>query len=430
MSSASTQRAFAPSLHELRAARVLVTTVESGSAVAIIRSLGGRGYHVIAGDTSLHSPGMHSRYTAERLVHPSPRSAPDAFVERVSEAVHRHGIDLVIPVFDAALQPLAAARKQFEGVCRLAVPDSVALRIVTNKRETLELAARVGVPIPKTRLVHTVTEALACAGGLGWPVVLKPQASLVYDGDGSGSFVTVSYAETPEQIAEQMAPLEGRCPVLLQQYCPGAGTGVELLAHKGRILAAFQHRRLRELPFTGGVSSFRESVPLDPVMYGYAERILGALAWTGLAMVEFKLTASGPVLMEVNGRVWGSLPLAVRSGMDFPARLAQLYLSGPPLDPMPATTYRVGVRVRNLRLDLRWLWEALRGADGKSFHRVPTRRDALIGLLGLLDPRSKCDLETIADPGPGWVEMRQLAARTVREALGSLPRVGPLSVPR
>jgi hypothetical protein len=137
-------------------------------------------------------------------------------------------------------------------------------------------------------------------------------------------------------------------------------------------------------------------------------------------MVEFKLTASGPVLMEVNGRVWGSLPLAVRSGMDFPTRLAQLYLSGPPDDPIPATTYRIGVRVRNLRLDLRWLWEAFRGSGTKSFHRMPTRRDAAVGFLGLFNPRSKCDLETLSDPGPGWVEVRRLAAGGVREALGSL----------
>ena len=49
----------------------------------------------------------------------------------------------------------------------------------------------------------------------------------------------------------------------------------------------------------------------------------------------------------------GSLPLAVRSGMDFPGRLADLLLDGPPPPDAPvATDYRRGVRARNLRLEL------------------------------------------------------------------------------
>src|SRR5436309_8805948 len=84
-------------------------------------------------------------------------------------------------------------------------------------------------------------------------------------------------------------------------------------------------------------------------------------------MVEFKIGVDGPKLMEINGRVWGSLPLAVRAGMDFPARLADLLLDGPPAPTaLPATDYRVGVRARNLRLDLSWIGAV---ATGRRRHR-------------------------------------------------------------
>ena len=88
---------------------------------------------------------------------------------------------------------------------------------------------------------------------------------------------------------------------------PGDGIGVELLMDHGRPLAAFQHRRIQEVPPTGGASALRESVELDPDLYDHAVALLRELGWTGLAMVEFRRGADGVGnLMEINGRVWGS----------------------------------------------------------------------------------------------------------------------------
>jgi predicted ATP-grasp superfamily ATP-dependent carboligase len=213
-----------------------------------------------------------------------------------------------------------------------------------------------------------------------------------------------------------MAQFEGRCPVLLQEYCAGAGDGVELLLHEGRPLAAFQHRRLREVPITGGASAFRESVPLDPLLLDYSTRLLRELRWTGLAMVEFKSSAGGPRLMEINGRVWGSLPLAVRSGMDFPRRLAELTLNGPPPDGELDTSYRVGVRARNLKLDLVWIANVLLGRKHYSFLPAPRRAQAITALLELFHPQLKSDVFMLEDPWPGVAELRDVV-RTFRGKL-------------
>ena len=65
-------------------------------------------------------------------------------------------------------------------------------------------------------------------------------------------------------------------------------------------------------------------------------------------MVECKrdLDRGGWRLIEINGRFWGSLQLAVDAGVDFPALLVRAAL-GSPLAPPPA--WRAGVR-------LRWEW--------------------------------------------------------------------------
>ena len=391
--------------------KILVTAAASGSAVAIIRSLGSRGWHVFAGDSRTNSPGFYSRYTQERLLHPPPETAPREFIAALLETAENSEIDLIIPVFDAVVLPLSDSRSCFEEICQLALPDTDSLDVAMNKFKTLKLAERLEVPVPRTCLVQTTQQALDLKQSLGWPVVLKPQASRVYC-EGTIENLTVCYAENSEQLAERMRHFEGRCPVLLQEYCSGVGIGVELLAHRGRPLAAFQHRRLREIPINGGVSTFRESVRLDPVLYGYATRLLEDLNWTGLAMVEFKVGENGPKLMEINGRVWGSLPLAIRCGIDFPARLADLYLYGPPsTEVTSATNYKIGLRMRNLELDVSWIGQVLCGNRQYVSLAMPSRLKAVAALLGLLNPSYKCDMLSLNDPRPGWMEISKLIGK-------------------
>jgi predicted ATP-grasp superfamily ATP-dependent carboligase len=388
---------------------ILVTDASRGSAISIIRSLGRRGWRVIAADSNGHSPGFLSRYTQVKWLYPKPETTPQDYVDSIAEAVQKHGVDLVIPVTDAALLPLSKERKRFEGMCKLAIAEPAMLAMATNKCKTLELAAELGVPAPRTFLVHSAQEALAKAKSLQWPIVLKPQVSRLFQEHADIKVLEVSYAESLEQLAARMAQYHG-CPVLLQEYYAGFGQGVELLMDRGRPLAAFQHRRLREVPISGGASSFRESVPLDPIQYDYAVRLLQALQWSGLAMVEFKVGKDGPKLMEINGRVWGSLPLAVHSGMDFPARLVELYLGEPsPSTAAPDTNYKIGVRSRNLALDVVWIATVLAGRRRYPFVKLPKRIEGVKTMLGLFNPRNKFDILSSTDLRPGFAEIAQIA---------------------
>jgi predicted ATP-grasp superfamily ATP-dependent carboligase len=393
--------------------RVLVTDAGRGSAIAVLRSLGRRGIDVIAADSRADSPGFRSRYAGERLVYPDPADGPAPVVDVLHREAVRRGVDLVIPVSDDVLLPLSAARERFEGVCALAIPDREALACVTDKQATLALAHRLGVPAPRSALVRTVAEAQRAAGDIGWPIVVKPVSSRVVSDAALESF-SVTYADGPEALAREVGALEGRCAALLQRYHAGEGHGVELLTDRGRPLAIFQHRRLHEVPITGGASALRESVPVDPVLRDHALRLMGALDWTGLAMVEFRVGPEGPVLMEINGRIWGSLPLAVKSGVDFPARLAELYLgarmngSRPPAVAPPA---RIGVRSRNLGLELVWIASVLRRGRRYPYLSAPSRREGVVAALRLLSPRDGFDVLSREDPAPGVLEARQVVRR-------------------
>jgi predicted ATP-grasp superfamily ATP-dependent carboligase len=91
-----------------------------------------------------------------------------------------------------------------------------------------------------------------------------------------------------------------------------------------------------------------KAVSLDAELLGRSERLLDAFGWNGVAMIEYKLDAptGTPYLMEINGRFWGSLQLAIDSGVDFPALLVACALGE---EVEPVTSYRVGTEGR-------WWW--------------------------------------------------------------------------
>ena len=114
-------------------------------------------------------------------------------------------------------------------------------------------------------------------------------------------------------------PCFNQHPFLVQAYVSGKGQGLFALYDRGKPVAFFAHKRLREKPPSGGVSVLSESVKVPPNLYYMGRRILDPVQWHGVAMVEFKVADNGiPYLMEVNARFWGSLQLAIDAGIDFP----------------------------------------------------------------------------------------------------------------
>ena len=75
--------------------------------------------------------------------------------------------------------------------------------------------------------------------------------------------------------------------VTLQAYAPGVGVAAFALLDKGELRASFMHRRLHEVPHTGGVSAYRCSWT-HPAIHADALRRLRHLEHQGAAMVEYR----------------------------------------------------------------------------------------------------------------------------------------------
>ncbi|MFQ5688789.1 MAG: ATP-grasp domain-containing protein [Gemmatimonadota bacterium] len=382
---------------------VLVTDGEQRSALAVVRSLGRAGYRLHVCASRAHSLAAVSRYVRESALVPDPLSDPRAYASAVGALVRRWGVRLILPVTDAshlALLPALAGCSQ----AILPGPTLDAFRRVSDKAEVLRRAAELGIAVPRQHEVAS-SDAVSTvvAEGLEYPIVIKPARS-VHEMSGGERRIKlgVHYGRSERELLDKLSELPAAAfPVLLQRRIGGPGVGVFLLLWEGRLVAAFSHRRLREKPPSGGVSVYRESVPLDPELLASSRGLLEAFGWQGVAMVEYKVcTRTGtPFLMEVNGRFWGSLQLAIDAGVDFPRLLAEA-ASG--AAPAPVLDYRVPVRSRWLWGDVDHLLARLFRSDTQRPERedLPSRGRLLLDFVRPCRPAEKTEVLRLSDPKP------------------------------
>jgi predicted ATP-grasp superfamily ATP-dependent carboligase len=385
---------------------VIVTDGEQRAALAVVRSLGAAGYRCIVTSSSLPSIAGGSRFVARTVTVPSALDRPTEFGDAVVALAAAEEAAVVLPITEQSLLAILPVRGRLSQAI-VPFPDIAAFSALTDKERLLKEASTLGIAIPTQEIVRDI-DALAATdlSRLRYPMVIKPSRSVSVHSGARAKF-SVSYAADATQLQRTLRSLAPAAfPVLLQQRVVGPGTGIFLLLWDGKIKAQFAHERLCEKPPSGGESVYRESVAIDEDLRDRSRALLDRFGWSGVAMVEYKLdSATGqPYLMEVNGRFWGSLQLAIDSGVDFPRILVACAL-GEDAQEMPS--YRVGVRSR-------WWWgqiDNLVGRARRSSTSVPLPPETRTSVRSvgdlLLGPFRRADYEEVlrwTDPGPFWNE--------------------------
>lgn len=392
---------------------VLVTDAAGNHALAVVRSLGQRGIRVAVADSSWCAKSFFSRFCAERTVYPSPTHGIRAFQNYLYGVLEKVKPAMLMPMTERTILALTADREKIASRVTLApLPSQDALRVAFDKNLTIQLARSLGVPVPKTFSFCRLPDFEKLSSQLSYPVVIKPRRSEVMTVDGrivpSG---TVEYCFDPKDLGTDYLAVHRRAPLpLIQEFIPGEGYGISVLCDHGQMKALFAHRRLRMIRPTGSGSSLRESIAPPPAMVEAARLLVEELQWHGVAMVEFKQdTRDGiPKLMEINGRFWNSLSLAVAAGVDFPYLLYRLGTEG---EVPECFEYRVGVKSRWLAGDIRHLVEVLRGRPVGWMDGFPSRRQALLDFMKFIDRDLYYDDLWISDPVPFFADIADLLLR-------------------
>ncbi len=396
--------------------KAFVTDGDHRPALAVVRALGRRGVSVIVGGERHASLASSSRYCSRHVTYPSPYHDREAFERFVIDFVAREGIDVVLPVTDVTTHSVCLNQDVLSRHCAIAVPPYEAFDFVTNKWKLLQRAAQCGLSIPRTHFVDGLSGLRSLVRQIEYPAVVKPIRSRIpTDRAWLPASVHYAYAEHELLRLYQDTDYLATYPSLIQERIDGPGVGLFVLFDRGELLAAFSHRRLREKPPSGGASVFCESISVDARLRDDAVRLLGPLKWHGVAMMEYKQDrrTGSLFLMEVNGRFWGSLQLAIDAGIDFPHLTYELALGRQAAVSAP---YEIGAKSRWLLGDLDHLVLRLFKSDRELQlpESAPSKWQALLAFLKFAEPGLRYELPRSDDPRPFLHELHQYAATLSR----------------
>lgn len=264
----------------------------------------------------------------------------DRYQHVIADAVRQVGADIVLPISDAASRALLGT-EQLIGA-RVAGPSLEAYERASDKANLLIIAQSLDIRVPLQVAIPAEGAAFHWPDTHAGAVVLKPARSIV-DVAGQSRSLGVKFVADVSRINDALKSYPAEAyPILVQERTFGDGIGVFLLRTHGQTHLQFAHKRLREKPPAGGVSTYREAVAPPPDLVARCEALLDALHYHGPAMIEFKRddVTGEYVLMEINARMWGSLQLAIDAGVDFPFVLAELTM-GRTVPALPQVNYGV-----------------------------------------------------------------------------------------
>ncbi len=380
--------------------KVLVLDGNQRSALAATRSLGRKGIPVVVADERVPNLSSCSKYCVDSFAYPSPYEHPEEFVGVVGEECRKRGVEILFPMTEISTQLVIERKSSFAPV-KIPFADYNAFDELTNKWKLLKKAECLGVPAPKTWFIDPELDLNQLKQELKFPLVLKPYRSRIFH-NGKWVPASVKYADSWDNLLRLREEFPFRTHrFLVQEKVNGTGQGVFTLYNEGKPFVFFAHKRIREKPPTGGVSVLRESVPVDPVLKSLSEKLLNDVRWHGVAMVEFKVAENGkPYLMEVNARFWGSLQLAIDSGIDFPFLLYQMACGrSSPL----IKQHRLYIRTRWLLGDLDHLYLSLfkKGTDLDVVGKIM----CLLDFLNFFDRRTHLEVLRPRDLKPFIFEL-------------------------
>lgn len=318
------------------------------------------------------------------------------------------GAKWVVPASDMSLQIVCAASAELSRFCAVAAPPLAIVQRVLNRETMLATAKAVGIPISDAVKIPRASDLDSALERLRFPVIARV-------GDRS-SWVSRELAPRTFASAEALRAIFATQPrfgegLLFQSDHGEDGVGIGLLLSKGKRITSVQHRRLSESPPSGGAAVVAISEAVDVKLLEYSMRLLRALEWEGVAMVEFRRDrATGKsVLVDVTARFWGTLPLDIRAGVDFPLYAWQLSQG---ITPSPPASYPHGLRVR-------WTAGSLERA-GYAFAESPADRirfgAAFRQLLADFAPGAKSALWSWRDPLPAIQEVAHVQRLWARDA--------------
>jgi predicted ATP-grasp superfamily ATP-dependent carboligase len=367
--------------------KVLLTDGSHKNTLSIIRYLGK--IHEIYILHHKKSAPAYSRFCKKLIICP-PLFQENDYYQFVIELVKREKFDVLIPVGIKPVEIFSKHLHEIRQYVKIEILEFEKIKVALYKNETFKLAEQIDIPCPKTVQPSSLEEATSFSRKLTYPLIIKSSNESVL------KFPTI-YVDDERALIEQFQHLEVSYPKqislsypLIQEKITGDGYGFFAIYQHGLCKKIFMHKRIRELPVSGGASTCAISI-YDEKLKEISLKLLNHLKWHGQVMIEYKKDSKDGQfkLIEINPKFWGSLELCLASGMNFPLHICQM-----------ATGEELNYS-ENYRQNLLFQW--IISTNGELYRLVEKPSDFFSVLSDFLKFGSKSDI-WITDIKPTWME--------------------------
>src|SRR5262245_19044298 len=359
---------------------VLVGFAEAASAPEVVWSLVDAGFNVVAfGRRGRASALRRSRHVACSEIRPPELDAPGALADLGSLMATIEGESpLLFPLDDTAVW--LCSHQELPCNWRLVGPAGPTADLALNKSLQVEAATRAGFDVPRTQLARTSQELRDA--GVEYPVIFKAASCVTLRGAQLVGCRT-SICGNSQEVERATQEWGERVPLLVQPFVEGVGEGVFGLATHDGVRAWSGHRRLRMMNPHGSGTSACVSLEVSEDLKARTEALVRQTGWRGLFMIELLRDKAGRAwFVELNGRPRGSMALARRQGLEYPAWQVGLALDARSNAGI-AGHGAAGLVARHIGRELMHLLFVIRGPKSQAQRQWPSVWKSLASVIGI-----------------------------------------------
>jgi predicted ATP-grasp superfamily ATP-dependent carboligase len=302
---------------------VLMGFAEAEAAPEVAWSLVDAGARVVAFCRRGHgSPLRHSRYVTCHEISRPEEDADAAGMDlcalmRRTKAESGALPTVLFPLDDMAVWLCDRAGRDSSWVFAGPRGDQAALAL--DKSRQIALARLCGMNVPEAIEARTVADVHGFARSAGFPLILKSSECVSVE-DGRRLPRRAWLVAGEDELQRATSQWDARTPLLAQRFIAGGGEGVFGVRGPDGVRGWSGHRRLRMMNPHGSGSSACVAQDVAADVRCQVEAFLDKAGWRGLFMIEMLRDTAGTLwFIELNGRPWGSMALARRQGLEYPA---------------------------------------------------------------------------------------------------------------
>jgi protein-tyrosine-phosphatase/predicted ATP-grasp superfamily ATP-dependent carboligase len=333
---------------------VLLLGANDRACYSVAKSLKKSGYRIEVVNDSKDSI-RYSRFVKQFYTIGTIKVDVETAVKNLQKILEAKKYRFIIPINDLALTlcfHYQSSIKRFTEI--LFINDPGVHEFASNKIKLWRIAADLELPVATTWIIEDLEQLNAVLKELKFPVIAKPASSKVLKNNKIFSY-SVKIIKNKNELVDFVREKIETVPLLIQEVLKGKGGGFNFFSVNGELFNYYCHERINEA-WGGGQSTYRKTIsPHQYNLLAYSEKLVKAIGWTGIAMIEYKIQNEVPYIVELNGRSWGSIELGNFAKCSLPVDMVNYFA----YNKKPTLTPFKEVYCRNFHNELFWIFKGV-----------------------------------------------------------------------